>query len=103
LRAQSATFGTSTSGHPRPEDPIESSADAGPGEASCRDLLESLRTVVDPRKRRGIPGSQASSSTAAADALFVWIIRGKYHVCGAALTIQVPDLRIAYDGCHARR
>ena len=46
-----ATF---TSGHPWPEDPIESSAGTGPGEGSCRDLLELLRTVVDPRKRRGI-------------------------------------------------
>ena len=54
MRAQSATFGTSTCGQPQPEDPIESSADPGPGQGSCRDLLESLRTVVDPRKRRGI-------------------------------------------------
>jgi hypothetical protein len=54
LRAQSATFGTSTSAHPQPEDPIESSADPDPGQGNCRDLLASLRTVVDPRQRRGI-------------------------------------------------
>jgi hypothetical protein len=54
LRAQSATFGPSTSGNPLPEDPIESIADPEPDEGSSRDLLVELRTVVDPRKRRGI-------------------------------------------------
>ncbi|MGH3832960.1 MAG: ISAs1 family transposase, partial [Pseudonocardiaceae bacterium] len=55
MRAQSATSGTSTSDTPRPEDPIASgAADPGPAEGSCRDLLDALAEVVDPRKPRGI-------------------------------------------------
>jgi predicted transposase YbfD/YdcC len=55
LRAQSATSGTSTPDHPQPEGPSGSGAsDPGPGAGSCRDLLDALAEVVDPRKRRGI-------------------------------------------------
>lgn len=55
MRAQSDTFGTSISGDPRPQDPIGSPpTDPGPAEGSCRDLLEALRAVLDPRKPRGI-------------------------------------------------
>jgi hypothetical protein len=55
LRAQSVTSGTFIPGNSQPEDPIESSIpDPGPGAGSCRDLLEALAEVIDPRKRRGI-------------------------------------------------
>lgn len=54
MRAQSATFGTSTTVNPSVQDSIGSDAEPGPAEASCRDLLEQLRAVVDPRDRRGI-------------------------------------------------
>ncbi|MGH3549924.1 MAG: ISAs1 family transposase [Pseudonocardiaceae bacterium] len=55
MRAQSATSGTSTPDDPQPQLSIGSGAvDPGPGAGSCRDLLDALAEVVDPRKRRGI-------------------------------------------------
>lgn len=55
MHAQSATSDPSTPDNPRPEDPIASgAADPGPAEGSCRDLLDALAEVVDPRKPRGI-------------------------------------------------
>ena len=55
MHAQSATSGTSTPHNPQPHDPIASeAADPVPAAGSCRNLLEALAEVVDPRKRRGI-------------------------------------------------
>ncbi len=55
MRTQSATFGTSTTVNPPPRGPVGSAAaEPEPGPGSCRDLLEALRAVVDPRNRRGI-------------------------------------------------
>jgi DDE_Tnp_1-associated len=55
LLAQSAMVGTSTAANPPAQDSIDSAgAESGPGEGGCRDLLEALRAVVDPRDRRGI-------------------------------------------------
>ncbi len=54
MRAQSAIFDTSTPDNCQPQDPFRSGADPGPAEGSCRDLLEALAEVIDPRKPRGI-------------------------------------------------
>jgi hypothetical protein len=98
LRAQSATFGTSTSGHPRPEDPIESSADPGPGQGSCRDLLESLRTVVDPRKRRGIRHRLVSILALAAAAVVAgarsYVAAGQWAANAPAGVLGALEVRV---------
>lgn len=57
MRAQSVTSSTSTLGNSRPDDPIGSAAarlEREPGVDACADLLDALRKVLDPRKRRGI-------------------------------------------------
>lgn len=69
MRTQSAMSCTSLSANPRPEDPIGSGADLGPAEDSCRDLLEQLAEVVDPRKPRGIRHRLVSILALAASAV----------------------------------
>jgi hypothetical protein len=88
LRAQSATFGTSTSGNPQSEDLIESAADPGPGEGSCRDLLESLRAVVDPRKPRGIRHHLVSILALAAAAV---VAGARSYVAAGQWAAHAPD------------
>ena len=98
MRAQSVTSGTSTSGHPRPEDPIESSTDSGPGEGSCRDLLESLRTVVDPRKRRGIRHRLVSILALAAAAVVAgarsYVAAGQWATNAPAGVLGALEVRV---------
>jgi hypothetical protein len=98
LRAQSATFGTSTSGHPQPEDPIDSSTNPGPGEGSCRDLLESLRTVVDPRKRRGIRHRLVSILALAAAAVVAgarsYVAAGQWAANAPAGVLGALEVRV---------
>jgi hypothetical protein len=98
LRAQSATFGTSTSGHPRPEDPIESDPDPGPGQGSCRDLLESLRTVIDPRRRRGIRHRLVSILALAAAAVVAgarpYVAAGQWAANAPAGVLGALEVRV---------
>ncbi|MGH3853819.1 MAG: hypothetical protein ACRDR6_10045 [Pseudonocardiaceae bacterium] len=69
MRAQSATSDTPTLDTPQP-DPMGSGAtNPGPAEGSCRDLLDGLAEVVDPRKRRGIRHCLVSILTLAAAAV----------------------------------
>jgi DDE_Tnp_1-associated len=98
LRAQSATVDTSTTATPPVHDSIGSAADPGPAEASCRDLLEALRAVVDPRDRRGIRHQLVSILTLAAAAVvagarsYVAVGRGAAHAPAgvlAALEVRV--------------
>jgi predicted transposase YbfD/YdcC len=88
LRAQSATFGTSTSGNPQSEDLIESAVDPGPGPGSCRDLLESLRAVVDPRKPRGIRHHLVSILALAAAAV---VAGARSYVAAGQWAAHAPD------------
>jgi predicted transposase YbfD/YdcC len=98
LRAQSVTFGTSTSGHLRPQDPVESSADPRPGEGSCRDLLESLRMVVDPRKRRGIRHRLVSILALAAAAVVAgarsYVAAGQWAANAPAGVLGALEVRV---------
>jgi predicted transposase YbfD/YdcC len=77
----------STFGNPLPEDPIESIADPGPGEGSCRDLLVALRTVVDPRKRRGIRHQLVSILALAAAAV---VAGARSYVAAGQWAANVP-------------
>ena len=94
MRAQSVTFGTSTSGHPRPEDPIESSTGPSPGEGSCRDLLESRRTVVDPRKRRGIRHRLVSILALAAAGARSYVAAGQWAANAPAGVLGALEVRV---------
>ncbi|MGH3719915.1 MAG: transposase family protein [Pseudonocardiaceae bacterium] len=101
MRAQSATSGSSTSDTPRPEDPIASGAvDPGGAEGSCRDLLDALAEVVDPRKPRGIRHRLVSILALAAAAVVAgarsyvaagqWAANAPSGVLGA-LAVRVPS------------
>ncbi|MGH3711087.1 MAG: ISAs1 family transposase [Pseudonocardiaceae bacterium] len=88
MRAQSVTSSPSTSKNLRPQDPIESAdTDPGPVEGGCRDLLEQLRTVVDPRKRRGIRHQLVSILAATAAAV---VAGARSYVAAAQWAAHAP-------------
>jgi predicted transposase YbfD/YdcC len=88
LRAQSATFDTSTIVNPPQHDSIGSPAtDPGPGAGSCRDLLEALRAVVDPRDRRGIRHQLVSILALAAAAV---VTGARSYVAAAQWAANAP-------------
>ncbi|MGH4025225.1 MAG: ISAs1 family transposase [Pseudonocardiaceae bacterium] len=86
MRAQSVTSSPSSSDNPRPQDPIES-ADTDRGEDGCRDLLEQLRTVVDPRKRRGVRHQLVSILAVAAAAV---VAGARSYVAAAQWAAHAP-------------
>ena len=88
MRTQSVTSSPSTSDNPRPEEAIESAGtDPGPGEDGCRDLLEALRTVVDPRNPRGIRHQLVSILAATAAAV---VAGARSYVAAAQWAAHAP-------------
>ncbi|MGH3828628.1 MAG: ISAs1 family transposase [Pseudonocardiaceae bacterium] len=97
MHAQSATSGPSIPDNPRPQHPTEAGA-SGPAEGSCRELLDALAQVVDPRKPRGIRHRLVSILALAAAAVIAgarsyvaagqWASHAPAGVLGA-LTVRV--------------
>ncbi len=99
MRAQSVTSGPSTSDNPQPEDPIESAGtDPGPVEGSCRDLLEALAEVIDPRKRRGIRHQLVSILALAAAAVVAgarsYVAAGQWAAYAPAGVLGALEVRV---------
>ena len=93
MHTQSVTFGTSTSAARQPEDPIGPPlSDPGPAEGSCRDLLEALRAVVDPRKRRGVRHQLVSILALAAAAV---VGGARSYVAAAQWAAHAPERVLA--------
>jgi hypothetical protein len=98
LRAQSATFDTTTTATPPVHDSIRSDTEPGPAEDSCRDLLEALRAVADPRHRRGIRHQLVSILALAAAAVVAgarsYVALGQWAAHAPAGVLAALEVRV---------